>query len=301
MLELLSIGDLVEPGTYDCLNAFRRVANFTDGRRMVVSLALPGVDPGPLTIVMRGFDPDAVKCVRVERDAVFVDGVRVGFSDDDIYISSILLLRRDLREFRRNLALFGSFLVELAPAESLIFLLDRTEAGAPRPGFQHNLAEHIRNCVRDILYWNRQRGVGRLRGAGVGFTPAGDDFIAGFLMGLVTLERMGLGNWSDERDRVMEWTGLSGWDVLEVAFLSCAAGGFTFESMRELIVALDFGPADYVRSWTESLLAIGATSGADIGVGFYLTVREGMAGRLKGSQLAPVIDSAINESPGLWS
>ena len=300
MLELLSIGDLVEPGTYDFLNGFRHVINFTDGRR-IVSLALPGVDPGPLTIVMRGFDPNAVKCVRVERDAVFVDGVRVGFSDDDIYISSILLLRRDVAEFRRNLALFGSFLLELAPAESLVFLLDRKRASAQRPGFQKNLAEHIRNCVRDILYWNRQRGVRRLRGAGVGFTPAGDDFIAGFLMGLVTLERTGLGDWSDERDRVMEWTGMSCWDVLEVAFLSCAAGGFTFESMRELIIALDLGPADYVRSWTKSLLAIGATSGADIGVGFYLTVREGMAGRLKGSPQTARVGWTVNEGEGLWS
>ena len=40
MLELLSIGDLVEPGTYDFLNGFRHVINFTDGRR-IVSLALP--------------------------------------------------------------------------------------------------------------------------------------------------------------------------------------------------------------------------------------------------------------------
>ncbi len=300
MLEIYSIGDLVEPGTYDYLNGFRRVANFTDGRRLV-SLSLPGVDPGPLNIVMRGFDPEAVKRVRVEPNAVFVDGARVGFDGDDIYISSILLLRRDLREFRRNLALFGSYLLELAPAESLVFLLDRKRTSAQRPGFQKNLTEHIRNCVRDILYWNRQRGVSRLRGAGVGFTPAGDDFIAGFLMGLVTLERMGLGDWCDERDRVMEWAGLSGWDVLEMAFLSCAAGGFTFESMKELIIALDLGPADYVRSWTQSLLAIGATSGADIGVGFYMTVREGMAGRLKGSQWAPAINSTINESPGLWS
>jgi hypothetical protein len=296
MLEIYSIGDLVEPGTYDYLNGFRRVANFTDGRRLV-SLSLPGVDPGPLNIVMRGFDPDVVKHVRVEPNAVFVDGARVGFDGDDIYLSSILLLRRDLREFRRNLSLFGSYLLELAPAESLVFLLDRKRA----PGFQKNLTEHIRNCVRDILYWNRQRGVSRLRGAGVGFTPAGDDFIAGFLMGLVVLERMGLGDWSDERDRVMDWTGLSGWDVLEVAFLSCAAGGFAFESMRELIIALDLGPADYVRTWTKSLLAIGATSGADIGVGFYLTVREGMAGRLKGSPQTARVSWTVNEGEGLWS
>ena len=298
MLEIYSIGDLVEPGTYDYLNGFRRVANFTDGRRLI-SLSFPGVDPGPLNIVMRGFDPEVVKHVRVEPYAVFVDDVRVGFSDDDIYISSILLPRRDIVEFRKNLALFGSYLLELAPPESLVFLLDQTRASAQHPGFQKNLAEHIRNCARDILYWNRERGVSRMSGCGIGLTPAGDDFIAGFLIGLVTLERMGLADWVDERDRVLKWMRPS--DMLNESFLSCAAGGFVFESMRELIVALDFGPADYVRTWTKSLLAIGATSGADIGVGFYMTVREGMAGRLKGSPRIPAITPTINESPGLWS
>ena len=298
MLELLSIGDLVEPGTYDYLNGFRRVANFTDGRRLI-SLSFPGVDPGPLNIVMRGFDPEVVKHVRVEPYAVFVDDVRVEFSDDDIYISSILLLRRDIAEFRRNLALFGSYLLELAPPESLVFLLNRTGASAQRPGFQHNLAEHIRNCARDILYWNRERGVNRMSGCGIGLTPAGDDFIAGFLMGLVTLERMRLADWVDERERVLNWVRPP--DLLSESFLCCAAGGFTFESMRELINALDLGPADYVRSWTKSLLAIGATSGADIGVGFYMTVREGMAGRLKGSPRTARVGWTVNESPGLWS
>jgi hypothetical protein len=71
--------------------------------------------------------------------------------------------------------------------------------------------------------------------------------------------------------------------------------------MRELIIALDLGPADYVRTWTKSLLAIGATSGADIGVGFYLTLREGMAGRLKGSPQTARVSWTVNEGEGLWS
>ena len=298
MLEIYSIGDLVEPGTYDYLNGFRRVANFTDGRRLV-TLSLPGVDPGPLNIVMRGFDPDVVNQVRVEPNAVLVDGARVRFSDDDIYISSILLLRRDAAEFRKNLALFGSLLLKLAPDESLVFLLDRTRASSLRTGFQKNLTEHIRNCARDILYWNRQRGVSRITGCGIGLTPSGDDFIAGFLMGLVTLERMGLSDWSDERDRVLKWTRHR--DLLSASFLSCAAGGFTFESMRELIIALDLGPAKNVLSWTENLLSVGATSGADIGVGFYMTVREGLAGRLKGSPRTARVGWTVNEGEGLWS
>ena len=56
MLKILSIGDLVEPGTYDFLNGFRRVVNLTDGKR-VVTLALPGIDRGPLNVIVAGSRP----------------------------------------------------------------------------------------------------------------------------------------------------------------------------------------------------------------------------------------------------
>jgi hypothetical protein len=71
--------------------------------------------------------------------------------------------------------------------------------------------------------------------------------------------------------------------------------------MRELIVALDLGDAEHVRAGTERLLQVGATSGADTGVGLFITVREGLAGRLKGSHWTPANARAINESPRLWS
>ena len=298
MMKVLSIGDLVEPGTYDFLNGFRRVVNLTDGRR-TVTLALPGIDRGPLNVVVDGLVPDSVERVCIEPGTIAIDGERLGFTRSRVFDSSLPAVLRGTRDFRRNLADFGSLLLELSPRESLTYLLDRDRMSSIPEGFERKLAEHTLNCVRDMVLWNRRRGISRLSGCGIGLTPSGDDFIAGFLLGLGALQRMGFRDWTAEQGRVLEWTGLR--DVLSASFLSCAARGHTFESMRELIVALDLGSGESVRTWTERLLQVGATSGADTAVGLFITVREGLAGRLKGCSPTASEGHHVSEGVGTWS
>jgi hypothetical protein len=298
MLELLSIGDLVPDGTYRVHSRFRRAANFTDGWRLVTVLGR-GMDAGPMSVVVKGFDPARAEALQIERGAVVLDGVRLPFDDCRVYLSGIRLDHGDRRRVLGGTAQLGALLVQLSHEKSLAFLLDYERLWSLDEGFERNLGRHMGHCVKDILYWNRIRGVERLKGSGIGLTPAGDDFIAGFLIGLNVLGLVGVGDWSETRRGVLE-TALSG-NTLTDMFLYLAHEGRVFESMKLLIAALAKGPAADIRSATDRLLAIGATSGADIGVGFYLTLREGMAGRLKGSPRTARVGWTVNEGEGLWS
>jgi hypothetical protein len=298
MLKVLSIGDLVEPGSYRFLNGFRRVVNLSD-RKRVVTLAVPGVDRGPLNVILEGLDPGSVERVRIEPGTLEVDGVRVEFGQDALYDSALPPALKGGAGFRRNLIVFGALLRALAPRESLAYLLDRARMRAIESEFERRLAEHTLNCVRDTILWNRRRGISRLSGCGIGLTPSGDDFIVGFLLGLGVLESLGYMDWTGEREKVLEWTGLR--DIMSTAFLRCAARGHAFESMHELVAALDLGDDVTVHLATERLLNIGATSGADTGVGFFITVREGIAGRLKGCARTDSLGPAVNEGTSLWS
>ena len=69
----------------------------------------------------------------------------------------------------------------------------------------------------------------------------------------------------------------------------------------ELVVAIDLGDKRTVRAATERLLRVGATSGADTGVGFFITVREGLSGRLKGCTPTVRSSQVAHENRGLWS
>ncbi len=65
-----------------------------------------------------------------------------------------------------------------------------------------------------------------------------------------------------------------GENVLSGTFLRLAKEGLLFETMKQLVEALFRGGEREVRQCTGELLAVGATSGADLATGFFMTVRE---------------------------
>ena len=298
MMELFSIGDLVYDGTYRVHSRFRRAVNFTDGTHVVTVLDC-GMDAGPVNIVVRGLDSARAKTLLVERGTVTLDGARMPFDDRRVYLSGIRLDPRDGRAFLGGIAHLGAFLVQLSPEKSLAFLLDYERLWDLSEGFERNLGRHMSQCVKDILYWNRLRGVERLKGCGLGLTPAGDDFIAGFLIGLNVLGLLGVSDWSETRPSVLQ-AALSG-NTLTDSFLYLAEEGRVFESMKLLIASLAKGSSADIRSSTERLISMGATSGADIGVGFYMTVREGLTRRLRRVPHRDIMRHTFCKTEIMWS
>jgi hypothetical protein len=276
--DLLSIGDLVQKGTYHVHSRFRRAVNFIDGGHLV-TLVSRGMDAGPVNIVMDGLDTWSVHSLVIEEGAVLIDGAAHAFSDERVYISAMRLRRCKADAFLISLGHLGAALIEHSPRESIAFLLDEGRLFDLRAGFERNLARHVWSCVRDILYWDRLRGVERLRGCGIGLTPSGDDFIAGFLIGLNVLELLGSNEWSTTRYRVLE--SARGGNPFTDALLYLAEEGRVTQSIKGLISSLDSSDAREIRRCAERLLHVGGTSGADTAAGFYMTVREGLARRLR--------------------
>jgi hypothetical protein len=62
-------------------------------------------------------------------------------------------------------------------------------------------------------------------------------------------------------------------NIFSNSFLNLARQGRLFGRMKNLILALMHGSEDVVRECTERLFAVGETSGADLGTGFYMTAR----------------------------
>ena len=275
---ILSIGNIVQKRTYCAYSSYERVVNLWSDS-LHLTLAREGADAGPLTIVACGFDPRTVSKVSVGTQTVVIDGTKLPFSEEQVYLPDMPELTTTRSTFRERLDSFGSYLYLSAPEESLKYLLDYSSPRSNGVSFERNMRAHIRNCVTDILYGNKRRGVSRLKGCGIGLTPSGDDFIAGMLIGLNVLERLGLGDWETTRDQVLDWARRG--NRLTDTFLYLASKGLLAESMKALIVSLDSGDDDEILFWTRRIVSHGATSGADLGVGFYMTLREGVLGRLR--------------------
>jgi len=271
--ELLSIGDRIEEGTYEVHSRFRRVVNLTDGDSLV-SVVEPGVGAGPLNLVVTDLDPEGIARLDVSRSGVQLDTKRYAFGTGRTYDSAIVLTGDSSETIEANVAILRELLVALAPEQSLAFLLDETRLEQFRPGFERSFASHIAHCVHDVFSSDLLRGVARLRGAGVGLTPSGDDFICGLLIGMHVLEQTQAVDLAGLRSTVYE-AARSG-SILTDTALTLARDGLVFEQMKDLVTALGFGGRDEVRQATVRLLAVGHTSGADLATGLCLTLECGL-------------------------
>lgn len=295
-MTLLSIGDQIGPGTYPFHSAFRRALNFAHGGRLI-SVVTTDIGPGPLNIVIRGRLPDgggsntlpplqiaanrlsfANRCLRFTPRHRYYSGF--DFVPDNLRRRTVRspAFRQwadqkgngRLRRFHRNLAILRELLITKSPPRSLALVLDESQLKNFRSAFDRALLRQVLRGAHHVLHGHLLKGVRSLRGCGPGLTPGGDDFIAGILIGLYLLQILHGLNFRSLADRIFR--AALGANIFSNTFLDLARRGLLFGRMKDLIQALLLGTNSGVRRAAGKLFAIGATSGADLATGFFVTV-----------------------------
>lgn len=300
-MQVLSIGDWIVEGRYRIHSRFRRAVNFVDDRE-VVSLVTPDAGAGPINIVVDDLRTAGVRALTVgtrltpgasrPRPVIWLDDRALDCSAARVYESGL-----DLVEVRRGLharlAILRQTLVRYAPPRSLAFLLDDSRVDGLRDGFEKAFAEHVSNCVRDVLYGDALRGVGRLKGAGFGLTPSGDDWIRGFLIGMRLAESVHGLCLASTRRRVCDSARTGG--LLADALLLLAEEGRADEKVQALVVPLLSGRLREVWEAARTICGVGETSGADFATGLLLTLEAGRSIPVLEGEPEPVIEGALCE------
>jgi len=106
------------------------------------------------------------------------------------------------------------------------------------------------------------RGAIAILGLGPGFTPAGDDVVAGSLAVLALTHRLAY----VARDQVLS-AAADRTTSLSVALLRCAAAGQVVPAAAQLLIAATTGTDDDIATATTALYAVGSTSGAALAFG----------------------------------
>ncbi|HOW96910.1 MAG TPA: DUF2877 domain-containing protein [Kiritimatiellia bacterium] len=261
-MKVVSAGDRVEAGAYRLHSRFRRAANFTSPTRLVV-LSDRSVGSGPISIVVDGELPKD-DSLTVEPDALLLGGRR--YSLGPRYDSALPGIPPE----PAMVEVLVNRVRAAAHPKSLAFLLDASRIRNFGDGFEQNMIRQIQAGASKLFGEDPTPGVRLLRGCGFGLTPAGDDLLAGALIG-----------WRLREGRVppRPWTAwkpsLPGGNVLSESFLALAAEGRVNEPMKNLLTALGGAEAETVRAAANRVLAHGETSGADILTGLVLAVHKG--------------------------
>ena len=233
-MKILSIGDRVRPGVYVVRTRFARsVLLFADdGRALFV--VNPAIGPGPLNLVVR--DPGA-----------FVAGAALeiprGRGAPRFASALPRLGAAERAKLRRVL---DAALPRHAPPDSLVSLFVPV---SPLPRLQAARDARFRQAFALAAAGNRVGAARLIRGCGAGLTPAGDDFLGGWMLaarlrGQPAAARTLLGV-------------ARGGNPVSNAFLELAAQGRVNAAVQRLLQA----PS---AARVQAVCAFGHSSGADL-------------------------------------
>lgn len=256
----------------------RQACNIESDHGDVLSLVLPHVGNGPLSIVVLG-QPSQFARLRSGmpvslkgRRLALGNAAVVGFDGAKIWepCPDWEDLRSRVDVIRDHLPAALELAKPIATRESLLQLV----AGPPHrhtPPDTLTAALHVRALVATGLLregWNTARGLLRegtvhLAGAGPGLTPAGDDFLTGVM----------LGAWLAHREPrafcdILLEAAAPRTSLLSAAYLRAAAKGQCSEDWHHLLQSLSGESAPDLESAVRGVISHGATSGGDALGGF---------------------------------
>ncbi len=241
------------------LHLFDQVINLIDADGEIISVVQPKIGPGPFSLLIgeeRPFPHLITPHTPVSKTAT---SLTIGALQIDCRSAAVWLpvpnwqaLQARWPDWQKNLP--G---MQTAVAHHL------SQLGNVGPA---NFSDKFTDTVAAMLEPNREAwptAVAQLAGFGPGFTPAGDDFLVGFLFGL----------WATRpKDEVVELakivveTAVPRTTQLSAAWLQAAACGEAWQPWHELVDALSTG-----RDWqlaVQRILNQGATSGLVALLGF---------------------------------
>lgn len=233
------MGDWIRPGEYAVQARYARSVLLMDEIRRVVFVVAPSIGAGPLNLVVA--DPHAFVAAKTLSVPRRWPALR--------FDSAAPRLDGPARESLRRMLV--SALPRCAPAESLISLY----CPPPRPARLRQARDaRLQTAFARIAAGRLAAGVRLIRGCGEGLTPAGDDFLCGWMLAC-RLRRQ-----TSRARRILR--SARGQNAVANAFLELAAAGRVNVAVQRLLRAPT--PAGVKR-----VCAFGHSSGADLLCGMW--------------------------------
>ena len=230
-MRILSSGDRIRPGVYAVRARFARSVLLLGANDRALFVVAPAIGAGPLNLVVA--DPHAF----VSGETLAVPRRRAGPRFDSA------LPRADLVRLARVLE---TALPRHAPPDSLVSLFS---PAAKLPRVQQARDALFRKAFAQVAAGRLAAGVRLIRGCGAGLTPAGDDFLCGWMLALRLRRQATLAR------EILKHA--QGGNPVSNAFLELAAQGRVNGAVKKLLQTPS--PAR-----VRAVCAFGHSSGADL-------------------------------------
>ncbi len=232
---------------YTLHSAFSSVANYLSGDGSLLILATPEIGAGPGVITVHTL-PDPLPSHFEEKPA---PDPAIPSYDPKLPSEMRAPLPAEVEPIIRTLAPRWT--------DSLAYHLWNPET--PASGLERKLADQFVQGANELRAGSFSHGTKMmLNGLGPGLTPAGDDFLCGFLWALSLFNDM-----ADVRKAI--YSNVQSGNHLVRHFMQAAYEGLFFEHFKNFTMAVCTGDPDAVHNAFQRVRCHGATSGLDTAAG----------------------------------
>jgi hypothetical protein len=272
---VLSYGDRLETDTYKLHSSFSKAKNFINGNSLI-SLVSKEAGNGPVNIVLNKVEDIKCKHLAIADDFVEFCDTRHYFTELDMYNSRISFTRVDIAVLNKNLSIVSEIIKKESPEKSLVFLIDSRREKHFSSSFDKNLVYRLLKGWDAFCEKNYLKGTAMFKGTGYGFTPSGDDFLAGFLTGLYLKSLVGkdtdLNESVDDVRKMVYREGRTG-NVICDNYLRFAYEGCFYEKTKNLLLSFLGKDETALKNDTYRMIRYGETSGADFATGIICALK----------------------------
>jgi hypothetical protein len=257
---LISFGDCLQPGIFTLHSKFQNVINYVRDNGLV-SLVTAEIGNGPANIVLQHLSFKIDSRVTVSDNFVTIDQSRFNLIPKKMFISKLSYSSIDLSSFENRLCLLEKEVRRCSHLKSYVFLIDETRKKHFVSSFEKALVERVQTGWDYFLRKDISTGMHLIMGSGFGFTPSGDDFIAGISAGMSLIRNLYEIDVGEEVDTI--YLNSTTGNVVSRNFIFHALKGHFLEKIKDMLQSLITGDENELVHNSMNVIALGQTSGAD--------------------------------------
>ncbi len=266
------LGDNLPEGCFRIHSRFREVVNFVNARDDIAFMTTDPDKMAAIGIYVKNAALSAFDSLHISKDSMVAGKEKIVRSSAAIYHSSLSYHETDAAVLKELIMEIPGKYATLFPPESMLFVLMPGKATGCKGGFDTHFANRACEAADCLLRGDFARATKLLKSSGRGLSPAGDDFIAGLLLGLHFNAFLSGKNLQGLADNIYQ--GALGTNLLVNAFLLQAKEGRCAALFKNFVLSLSQNKQ--VPAGLKKLLAMGATSGADLLSGYIFSVKHNL-------------------------
>lgn len=251
-------------------STFDNISNFINKEKDIISIAHDEKYLSPNSILISGISHKDVVLIVINKKDVVVDNTCFNKAELKTYNSLTQLNIAEQEGIIQRIETFIKKNISEFNPLSLAFLMKPELEENFETRFQKAFVKQIKLAWKEISEGNLLQGIKKIKGAGMGLTPGGDDFITGMLYALFLIDKTENKDTSKLRKSIYE-AAISNNDISRNMIYHASRGAY-FKQFKELQIAF-INNDKYVKDYLIKLIKIGETSGSDMLTGYFLCLK----------------------------